>query len=109
MLVKVIKMRENGVPLSKQLLGDRHGVKRSGELVILDTTDQDLHRQVKVARLIRPGVEAAPMELVDLHVLWMSGERFVLTGFEHCKNPAGQPVDYAQSWLCLIGQEAVDS
>ena len=49
------------------------------------------------------------MELVDPHVLWMRGERFVLTGLERCKNPAGQPVGYAQSWLCLVGQEAVDS
>jgi hypothetical protein len=102
-------MRENGVALFKQLLRDRYGVKKSGELVILDTTDQGLHRQEKVARLIRPGVGAATMELVDPHVLWMSGERFVLTGFERCKNSTGQPVDYAQSWFCLIGQEAVDS
>lgn len=65
MLVKVIKMRENGVALSKQLLRDRYGAKRSGELVILDTTDQGLHRQVKVARLIRHSVGAATMELVD--------------------------------------------
>jgi len=48
-------------------------VKQSGELVILDTTDQGLHRQVKVARLIRPAVGAATMELVDPHILWMSG------------------------------------
>jgi len=39
MLVKVIKMRENGVALSKQLLRDRYGVKKSVELIILDTTD----------------------------------------------------------------------
>jgi len=43
MLVKVIKMRENEVALSKQLLTDRYGVKKSGELVILGTTDQGLH------------------------------------------------------------------
>lgn len=81
--------------LSKQLLWGRYGVRKSGVLVILDTIDQGLHRQVKVARLIRPGVGAATMELVDPLILWESGERFVLTGFERCKNSAGQPVDYA--------------
>lgn len=109
MWVRMTKMRENGVAIDKRLLNDRSSVKRVGELTVLDTTDQGLRRQVKVARLIQQSHHTSVAELIDPHVLWMSGERFVLSGFERRRNAAGQDVDYAQSWLCTLEKQPEQS
>ena len=44
-------------------------------------------------------------ELIDVHVIWLNEGRFTLSGFERRTNDAGQPVDYAQSWLCTLDTE----
>lgn len=76
-----------------------------GMLVILDTADQGLRRPAKVARLIQN--DTVRHELTDVHVVWLNEGRFTLSGFERCKNRAGQTVDYAQSWLCSLDNEAM--
>jgi len=40
--------------------------------------------------------------LFDVNMLWLEGDRFVLTGFERSATPLGE-VEYAQSWLCISG------
>lgn len=42
------------------------------------------------------------MDLYDPHVIWINEERMVLAGFERVEQE-GRIIDYAQSWLCLIG------
>ena len=44
-------------------------------------------------------------ELTDVHIVWASEGRFTLSGFERHRNPEGQTVDYAQSWLCTLDTE----
>jgi hypothetical protein len=89
------------------MLQDQYTVKRWGDLVILDVTDQGLRRMVKVARLT-VGVPSYVLELVDPHIIWASGESFVLAGFERMRNEQGQLVDYAQSWLCTVSFDGRD-
>lgn len=73
---------------------ERYTISWRGDLVIMDVTDQGLRRPVKVARL---SSSQQSMELVEPHILWVNGDRFVLAGFERCRNEHGQQVDYAQS------------
>lgn len=100
MRVQVIKMRRSGVALERRYIADR-AIAYDGTLVIMDVTDQGLRRPVKVARLRCP--PPRPMlELFEPHIVWAADGRFTLTGFERVKNDAGQLVDYAQSWLCVL-------
>jgi len=108
MRVKVICMRDRGVAIPQRMLRDRYTVKRFGELVIMDTTDQGLRRQVKVAR-ISIDLPHYTMELVEPHILWVTGSNFVLTGFERGTNDKGEAVDFAQSWLCSVEAPKADS
>jgi len=39
--------------------------------------------------------------LFDPHLLWWSGPRFVLAGFEQIERD-GQTLQCAQSWLCFV-------
>jgi hypothetical protein len=39
--------------------------------------------------------------LFEPHLVWMSGGRFTIAGFERVQS-GGQAVNYAQSWLCTI-------
>lgn len=91
MQVVVIKMRELGVEIPHRMLSDRYTYKHRGSLVIMDTTDQDLRRPVKIARLQDAGVTSMS-ELLDPHILWANDNRFVLAGFERLKNEAGRLV-----------------
>lgn len=93
-------MRRHGVELDRSILRETHGHR--GSLVVLDVTDQGLRRQVKVARLMNDATCRA--ELCDVHIVWCSDGRLTLTGFERHRNEDGKPVDYAQSWLCILDE-----
>lgn len=102
MRVHIIPMRSGGVEVPRRMLNDRYTVRHTGDLVMLDVTDQGLRRPVKVARLYQNFANSTPKELIDPRLLWISENRFVLTGFECIRNEAGQRVDVAQSWLCTL-------
>lgn len=69
-----------------------------GELEIMDTRENGLNRIVKVATL---ATDYGIRELLEVHVVWMTGDKFCLSGFER-KNLDGKLTDFAQSWICLI-------
>jgi hypothetical protein len=98
MRVRIVKMRDKGVELHHRLLRDATGHR--GVLLIMDVTDQGLRRPAKVARLMQG--DAIRYELTDVHIIWCNDGRFTLAGFERNRNSDGQPVDYAQSWLCTL-------
>jgi len=104
MKVHVIPMRSSGVEVPRRMLNDRYTIKHSGDLVMMEVTDQGLRRPVKVARLVTPHPNISPLELMDPHLLWINADRFVLAGFESKRNASGERVDYAQSWLCALIQ-----
>lgn len=69
----------------------------AGDLRVEERLDDELHRYVRIARLVddrdvRPGRELP--ELLDVHLVVMSPQAFTLTGFERIAGAA-----YAQSWL----------
>ena len=103
MKVIIKLMRDKGVQLDRRILNDYRLRKFQGMLVILDTTDQGLHRNIKLARLVNIKGE---IELVmfEPHIVWANDERIMLTGFER-KEDGGVIADYAQSWLCMLGWE----
>ena len=90
-------MRESGIAISKNRLFDRFHPANIGVLSIRETTDDQLHRLSRVAKFDR-GTYAD--RLFDAQILWIEGDRFVLTGFERVKTPSGD-AEYAQSWLIL--------
>jgi hypothetical protein len=98
MFVRVIKMRRLGVEIDRRVLKETFGNR--GLLVVRDITDQGLRRPSKVARLLQG--EKVLGELCDVHIVWCNDGRLTLSGFERHRNEAGQPVDYAQSWLCIL-------
>jgi hypothetical protein len=102
MKIKMVKMRKKGVEVPKRMVFDRFAIAQVGKLVIMDATDQGLRRQVKVARLSGEDSRDVRAELIEPHVIWANDGRFMLTGFERGRNEAGEPVDYAQSWLCSV-------
>ena len=89
------------------MLNDRYTVKHYGMLVIMDVTDQGLRRPVKVARLTQAGTPGPYMELLDPHIVWASEGKFTLAGFERTTNAEGQVVEFAQSWLCALGNPPI--
>lgn len=99
MKVSIVKMCDKGVELERRMLNDRHTYKFSGDLVIMDVTDQGRHRPVKVARLVVD--RTVQCELIDVHVVWASGNRITFTGAERVAT-AGKHVSYVQSWLCEL-------
>ena len=60
------------------------------------------NRLSKTARLLYDQERQHAIELMDVTLEWANEERLVLTGFEAYKE-SGQVIDYAQSWLCLVG------
>lgn len=99
MQVSIYQMRRHGVCIPRRALSRE--VATDGELSINVTRDNRLNRISKTAKLhSRYGTT---MELMDAEVLWMNEDNFVVTGFQPYQNDAGEIVDYAQSWLCLIG------
>lgn len=103
MAIKMLKMRIRGVEIPKRSLNDRFNQARAGTLEIKDTTDQGLHRMARIARFKHAASVAGMDVLYDPVILWWSGGRFVLAGFERLKNDQLETVDFAQSWLCFDG------
>lgn len=106
MIVKMLKMRLAGVEVPKRRLHDRYNSARPGTLEVVETTDQGLHRLVKLARFSFTYGESANHvdTLFDVNLLWYRDGRMVLSGFERSKKDM-QFCDYAQSWLCFVGTE----
>jgi hypothetical protein len=100
MKVSVIRTRICGVLLPKRAWSRESTY--DGDLAIAITRDNRLNRLSKTARLLYDAERGRALELMDVSLEWVNEERLVLTGFEpHTEN--GQVVDYAQSWLCLVG------
>lgn len=104
MFVKLVKMRRNGIEINRRALSESYA--NPGALVVMDVTDQGLRRPVKVARLMEAGT--IRFELTDVHIVWINDGRMTLSGFERQRNEAGEVVDYAQSWLCVLTDEKKD-
>src|SRR5450830_1014006 len=100
MKVSIYQMRRHGVRIPKHALSRE--VAQDGELSINMTQDNRLNRVSKTAKLTDTRY-GGTYELMDVDILWANEENFVLSGFEQYKNEAGEIVDYAQSWLCLLG------
>lgn len=100
MKVSVIRTRVRGVLLPKRAWSRES--TSDGDLVIAVTRDNRLNRMSKTAKLVHEGMNMPPFELLDVSLEWVNEERLVLTGFEAFKEN-DQIIDYAQSWLCLIG------
>ena len=101
MKVSVIRTRVRGVLLPKG--GWSREPTYDGDLSIATTRDNRLNRLSKTARLLHEDGKTARMELLDVSLEWVNDERLVLTGFESYVED-GKTTDYAQSWLCLIGE-----
>ncbi|RFB73805.1 hypothetical protein DZB54_05895 [Herbaspirillum sp. 3R-3a1] len=93
-------MRRHGVRIPKHALSRE--IAQEGELSINTTQDNRLNRVSKTAKLTHTRY-GSTYELMDVDILWIEGDNFALSGFEQNKNEAGEVVDYAQSWLCLLG------
>ena len=91
-------MRRSGVEIDRRILKEASGYR--GSLVVQDVTDQGLRRPLKRARLMQGADVRA--ELCDVRIVWLNDGRMTLTGFERERNQAGEAVDYAQSWLCIL-------
>jgi len=100
MKVSVIRTRMRGVLLPK-----REWCREStydGDHSISLTRDNRLNRLSKTAQLLYDQERQSAIELMDVTLEWVNDERLVLTGFEaYTEN--GLVIDYAQSWLCLVG------
>lgn len=105
MQVVVIKMRNDGVAIRKSSLAEQ--AEHRGYLVLNDTQQNHLYRMVKTARLFRDAECQQQMELLlESNVIWINDERLMISGFERSKR-ADVEVDFAQSWLCLLGDQTL--
>jgi hypothetical protein len=103
MKCRIIKMRKLGVVVPRRELPNQ--VESRGELTIADTRENSLNRVLKIARHVsRFGAHETIHLMYEPHLLWMSEDRFVLTGFERV-GEGGNAADYAQSWLCKVASE----
>ncbi len=95
MQFSVLRMRYRGRPLPRRELVNREQAR--GDLRVEQLFDEDLHRYVRIARLLdslRPREPDQLPPLYDPALLAMSPLAFTLSGFERI-----DAVDYAQSWL----------
>ncbi len=99
MKVMVLETRENGVALERGALKQRPGT--AGILEIVDTRENAYNRIIKLARLSSP---RCTKTLYEVHVLWINEDKMCLGGFER-KEQDGKVVDYAQSWICRLGDQ----
>lgn len=93
-------MRNKGIARRKADIADPHGARYEGELSLSETTDQGLHRLCVVATH-RYFDSLYTHQLFDARLVWIEGQRLMLTGFERVKSEFGV-IEYAQSWLCLV-------
>ena len=100
MRIKMVRMREKGVELSRRELHDRYAVKHWGNLTIEDVEVPVLRRAVTMASLaLDTGYRV--LELLDSQISWVNEQNFALRGFE-MRDVDGQLVHYAQVWLCAV-------
>lgn len=88
-------MRHRGRPLPRRELVNRDYAW--GDLRVEQVFDEDLHRYVRIARLLDQKRPVDPDQLPPLYdptIVAMSPLAFTLAGFERVNT-----VDYAQSWL----------
>lgn len=104
MIVKMLKMRLAGVKVPKRRLHDRYNSARPRTLGVVETTDQGLHRLVRLARFTYGESGNYVDTLFDVNLLWYRDGRMVSSGFERSKKDM-QLCDYAQFWLCSVGME----
>lgn len=80
-----------------------------GVLQVSFEDDEDLHRPIKVARLLKDGAEdaVAMPPLYDVELVACRPDLWTLTGFERGDDARGRPVSYQQSWL-LVPADVVD-
>jgi hypothetical protein len=89
------RLRYLGRPLPKRQWTQREPVQ--GDLRVEQIDDEDLLRQVRIARVVNPNRSVRPDELPPLHdpvIVAMSTQAFNLAGFERIVG-----ADFAQSWL----------
>lgn len=103
MRVRVVKMFRHGVELNRRLLNDSSTPEHRGELVIMDITDIERRRPVKVAKLIAHG--GYEYELREVQIVWLNEDRLTLIGDERLRNAKGEMVNFKQSWLCTLDKE----
>jgi len=97
MRVRVVCMRQRGVPVERRRLN--HTATAEGELYVEEHADKALGRTLRVARLASPSPTDAPLlpPLTDVQLLWCGNRGFVLCGFERLGS-----ADYAQAWWCRV-------
>lgn len=108
MNVTMIMMRKAGVELPRGILNDRYTMTYTGELVILDTADQRLHRPLKIARMMK-SAQAIACELLEAQIVWVKDDKLMLTGFERIKDAQGIVAEFKQSWHCTISPVVIEA
>jgi hypothetical protein len=103
--MRMIKLLDSGVELPRRAISERMRTAWAGHLEVVETSDQGRHRTLRVARFHLQGAYTATHSLFDPHLVWWSGSRFVLAGFERIDRD-GQTIQCAQSWLCLLEENA---
>ncbi|MEO5699276.1 MAG: hypothetical protein ABIS17_01185 [Casimicrobiaceae bacterium] len=91
----VLRMRYRGRTLPRREMVN--GTTACGDLRVEQVFDDELHRYVRLARLLDPQRPVDPDQLPPLYdpaIMAMSPLAFTLSGFERL-----DAVDYAQSWL----------
>lgn len=101
----MLKLLDGGVELPRRAISERMRTAWAGHLEEVETADQGRHRTLRVARFHLQGAYTATHSLFDPHLLWWSGSRFVMAGFEHIERD-GQTIQCAQSWLCVLEENA---
>jgi hypothetical protein len=98
--------RHHGVILP---LWQRNHAAVRGVLQVSFESDEDLHRPIKVARLLKGGTEGAVAmpPLYDVELVACRPDLWTLTGFERSDDDRGRPVSYQQSWL-LVPADVAD-
>ncbi len=92
----VIQMRQNGVEVKREMLGDQP--RLIGDLVITNG-DDSRGRSTRIARLQKESGEVL-LELLDAQVDAFKGSRMVLRGIE-CKKTTQGEAEFLQAWLCI--------
>lgn len=100
MKCRVVKMRSAGIAIPRHELANQ--LEWCGDLRVVDTRENSYNRTIKLAQLVHPPKGERIDMLFEVHILWMNGDKFALTGFERIANGEGKLIDYAQTWLCRL-------
>ncbi len=102
MKAKVIHMRDMGIPRPRRQISDAAEAPGNFvELSIADTRNNFLNRFSKVASYRYGEHDLHPSELYDVQIVWIEGNRMMLSGMQRCATVQG-PMDVVQSWLCVL-------